>query len=146
MAQLSESGEAVNPQDLELWGSPAPAPRSRASTARGSAQSAAQQRYLHAVVADAAVGAAGRAVEVAGGAPLHPYLDSFDLHVLVQRRAEVVVLILIFVCSWENSRVHESCHAEVCQHKQENESIVHWDGWGDGFCQPGAPVEKRSYG
>lgn len=50
----------------------------------------------------------------------------------------------ISVTSWENSRVHESCHAEVCQYKQENESIVHWDGWGDGFCQPGAPVEKTS--
>lgn len=49
------------------------------------------------------------------------------------------------VTSWENSRVHESCHAEVCQYKQEHEPIVHWDGWGDGFCQPGAPVQKKSY-
>lgn len=72
-----------------------------------------QQRYLHAVVTDAAVGAAGRAVEVAGGAPLHPYLDSFDLHVLVQRRAEVVVFILVFVCcSTQNWKLVETAEGK----------------------------------
>lgn len=96
-------------------------------------------KILNTVVTDAAVGAAWRAVEVAGGTPFHPYLDSFNLHVLVEWSSEVVVFIFIFVCSRENSRVHESCHAEVCQYKQEHEPIVHWDGWGDGFCQPGAP-------
>lgn len=79
------------------------------SRCKGSPEAAcpeAQQRYLHAVVTDTAVRAAGRAVEVAGGTPLHPYLDSFDLHVLVERRAEVVVFILIFVCcSMQNSEL-----------------------------------------
>lgn len=80
--------------------------RCKSSPEAGPGCPEAQQRYLHAVVTDAAVRAAGRAVEVAGGTPLHPYLDSFDLHVLVQRRAEVVVFILIFVCcSTQNSEL-----------------------------------------
>ena len=47
------------------------------------------------MVTDAAVGAARRAVELAGGAPLHPDGDAADLHVLVQRQPEVVIAVLV---------------------------------------------------
>lgn len=53
--------------------------------------------HLYAVVADAAVGAAWRAVEVAGGTPLHTDLDAPHIHILVQRGPEVILLILILI-------------------------------------------------
>lgn len=81
-------------------------------------------KVLHTVVTDAAVGAAWRAIEVACGTPFHPYLDAFNLHVLVEWSSEVVVFILVFICSWKNSRVHERCHAEIRKYKQEDEPIV----------------------
>ena len=49
------------------------------------------------MVADAAVRAARRSVEVAGRAPLHAHLHAVHVGVLVQRRAEVVVLVLVLV-------------------------------------------------
>lgn len=52
---------------------------------------------LHTVVTDAAVGAARWPVEVTGGAPLHAHLDALHVHVLVERRAELVVLVLVLV-------------------------------------------------
>ncbi len=53
---------------------------------------------LHTVITDATVGAAWRSVEMTGGTPLHPHLNTLDVHVLVQRSAELVVLVLVFVC------------------------------------------------
>lgn len=53
--------------------------------------------HLHAVVADAAVGAARRPVEAAGRAPLHAHLDALDLHRLVERGSEVVLLVLVLL-------------------------------------------------
>lgn len=52
---------------------------------------------LHTVVAHAAVGAARRPVEMAGGAPFHPHLDALHVHVLVERRPELLVLVLVVV-------------------------------------------------
>lgn len=58
--------------------------------------------HLHTVVADAAVRAARRPVEVTGGAPLHPDLNALDLHVLVEWCPEIILLILVLVrCGWE---------------------------------------------
>ena len=54
--------------------------------------------YFDAVVTDAAVRAAGRAVELARGAPFHAHCDAPDVHVLVERRAKVVVFVLVFMC------------------------------------------------
>lgn len=53
--------------------------------------------HLHAVVTDAAVRAARRPVEMAGGAPFHPDLNALNLHVLVERRSEIIVLVFILV-------------------------------------------------
>lgn len=53
--------------------------------------------HLHTVVTDAAVRAAGRPVEMAGGAPLHPDLNALDLHVLVERCSEIIILVLVFI-------------------------------------------------
>lgn len=52
---------------------------------------------LHTVITNAAVGAAGRPVKMARSAPLHPDLDALYVHVLVQRSAELVVLVLVLV-------------------------------------------------
>ena len=58
--------------------------------------------HLHAVVADAAVGTAGRPVEAAGGAPFHAHLDALDLHGFVKGRPEVVFFVFIlFSCREE---------------------------------------------
>ena len=32
-----------------------------------------------------------------GGTPLHPDLDALDLHILVERRPEIIVLVLVLV-------------------------------------------------
>lgn len=87
---------------------------------------------LHAVVTDAAVGAARRPVEVTGGAPLHAHLNALHVHVLVERRTELVVLVLVLVCcGWkgeEESRVNmvppPFSHREVlhCRHSL----LTHW--------------------
>ena len=50
---------------------------------------------LDAVVADGAVRAARRAVELARHAPLHAHGDAVDVHVAVEGRAEVVVAVLV---------------------------------------------------
>lgn len=58
--------------------------------------------HLHTVVADAAVGAARRPVEAAGGTPLHAHLDALDLHGFVKGRPEVVFFVFIlFSCREE---------------------------------------------
>lgn len=64
-----------------------------------------QGGHLYAVVADAAVGAAWWAVEVAGGTPLHTDLDAPYIHVLVQRGPEVVLLILVLIRCGPEPRV-----------------------------------------
>lgn len=70
---------------------------------------AAQGGHLDAAVADTAVGAARGAVEVAGGAPLHADLDAPHVHILVQRRPEVVLLVLILIrCGSRPERGQES--------------------------------------
>lgn len=53
--------------------------------------------HLHTVVTDAAVGAARRPVETAGGAPLHAHLDALDLHCFVQGSSEVILFVLILL-------------------------------------------------
>lgn len=63
----------------------------------GTGMGVGEGRHLYAVVTDTAVGAPWRAVEVAGGAPLHADLDAPHIHVLVQRGAEVILLVLIFI-------------------------------------------------
>lgn len=51
--------------------------------------------------------AAWRPVEVTGGAPLHPDLDALDLHVLVERRSEIVVLVLVLIrCGRKHADTH----------------------------------------
>ena len=45
---------------------------------------------------------------MAGGTPFHPYLDSFNLHILVEWSSEVVVFIFIFICcSMQNYKLVE---------------------------------------
>lgn len=65
-------------------------------------------KCLDAVVADTAVGAPWRSIELAGGTPLHAYCDTLDLYVLVQRGTEIIILYFVFMGSWVNTRIHES--------------------------------------
>lgn len=79
--------------------------------------------HLHTVVTDAAVRAARRPVEVTGGAPLHPDLNALDLHVLVERRSEIIVLVLVLVRCGETGlrmrrteKLHHSRYIELNNH------------------------------
>ncbi len=71
--------------------------------------------HLHTVVTDAAVRAARRPVEVTGGAPLHPDLDALDLHVLVEWRSEIIVLVLVLVRCGGNTHTHTQKHINNAQ-------------------------------
>jgi len=51
--------------------------------------------HLYAVVADGAVGAAGRAVELTGDAPLHLDGDAVDLGILVERGAQLLLAVFV---------------------------------------------------
>lgn len=86
-------------------------------------------KFLHTIVADAAVGTPRRTIEAAGGTPFHAHLDALDLHCFVKRSSEVILLIFILLSSRENPWVHEGGHAEVGQHKEKNNRIV------DGHCR-----------
>lgn len=103
-------------------------------------------KLLHAVIADAAVGAARRPVEAAGCTPFHAHLDALDLHCLIKRGSEVIFLVLIFLSSWEYAWVHEGGHAEVGQHKEEDDSIVDGNDWGDVEAEPRAREGKEEGG
>lgn len=60
---------------------------------------------LHAAIAHAAMRASRRPVEVTGSTPLHPHLDAPHVHVLVEWRAELVVLVFILAgCRLEKKK------------------------------------------
>lgn len=86
-------------------------------------------KVLHTVVADRAMGTAWWSVESTCRAPLHPDLDPPDLHGLVERGPEVILLILVLLSSWKDAGVHEGGHAEISQNKEEDNSIVDWHGY-----------------
>lgn len=69
-----------------------------------------QTTHLHTVVTHSTVGAARGSVEVAGGTPLHPKLDSPDLNVLIKGSTDVIVLIFILVSYERNSSDTVSFH------------------------------------
>lgn len=74
-------------------------------------------KYLYAAVAYGAVGAPGWPVELAGDAPLHAHCNPIYLDVPIERRAKVIVSVLIGGRSRNHPGVHEGCQAEV--HKNE---------------------------
>ncbi len=79
--------------------------------------------HLDAVVAHGAVRAARRAVELAGDAPLHADGDAVDLHVAVERGAEVVVAVLVGAGARDHAGVHEGGQAEVHQDEQGDDAL-----------------------
>ena len=93
--------------------------------------------YLNAVVADTAVTTAGRPIELAGDAPLHPHGDPVDLDVPVERRPEIVISVLVWAGSRYDARVHEGRHGEVDQHEDGN------NAWEEGY--PGLAPFNRSF-
>lgn len=72
---------------------------------------------LNAVVANTAVTAPGRSVELASDTPLHTNRDSIDLNISVERSSEIIIPVLIRTGSWYHSRVHEGCHGKVYEDK-----------------------------
>ena len=59
--------------------------------------------HFNAVVADRAMWASGRPVELARDAPLHPDSDAVDLDVAIQRCPEIVVTVFVgvrYIVKW----------------------------------------------
>jgi len=69
--------------------------------------------YLDAVVADGAVGAPRRPVELARHAPLHPDRYPIDLDISVEGCPKVVVPVLVRTSFWYHAWIHKSCHGKV---------------------------------
>ena len=84
--------------------------------------------YLDAVIADTAVTAPGRPVELAGDAPLHPHGDPVNLHIPVERRPEVVIAVLVGTGPGDDARVHEGRHGEVDQDEDGDDALEDGDG------------------
>ena len=72
--------------------------------------------HLYAAVADGAVGAPWRPVELTGDAPLHAHRYPVDFDIPVEGRAEIVVAILVGGRSRDHTGVHEGCQAEGTNH------------------------------
>ena len=72
--------------------------------------------HLDAAVAYGAVGAPGRPVELAGDAPLHAHSNPVYLDVPVERRAKVIVSVLVGGGSRYHPGVHKGCQAEGSNH------------------------------
>jgi len=82
---------------------------------------------LNAVVANRAVAAPGRAVELAGDAPLHPHRDPIDLNIAVEGSAEVIVSILVRTCARNHPGIHEGGHGEVDEDEKSDDSLEDWN-------------------
>ena len=68
--------------------------------------------HLYAAVAYGAVGAPGRPVELTGDAPLHSHCNPVYLDVPVERRAKVIVAVLISGRPWYHPGIHKGGQAE----------------------------------
>jgi hypothetical protein len=51
--------------------------------------------YLDTLIANGAMWAPRRSVELASDAPLHPHCHSVNIHIFIQRSAEVVIFVLV---------------------------------------------------
>ena len=74
------------------------------------------------------MGAPGRAVELAGDAPLHADRDAVDLHVPVERGPEVVVSVLVRGGPGDDAGVHECGQAEVHQDEDGDDAFEEGNG------------------
>ena len=52
--------------------------------------------YLNTVVTHTAVTTAGRPVELAGDAPLHPHGDPVDLNIPIERGPKIIISVLVW--------------------------------------------------
>lgn len=82
---------------------------------------------LDTVVADTAVTAPGRSVELASHTPLHTNRDSIDLNISVERSSEIIISVLIRTGSWYHTRVHECCHGKVYEDKKCDDPLEDWN-------------------
>jgi len=78
---------------------------------------------LDAVVADGAVAAPRRPIELARDTPLHPHCDSVDLHVAVQRSSEIIVSVFVRTGTRYHPWVHEGGHGEVDENKEGDDPL-----------------------
>ena len=72
--------------------------------------------HLYAAVADGAVGAPWRPVELTGDAPLHAHRYPVDFDIPVEGRAKVVVSVLVGGCARDHPGVHEGRQTESANH------------------------------
>lgn len=84
-------------------------------------------KRLYAAVAHTAVGAARRTVELACCAPLHANRDAVDLHILVQWKPEVIVLLVIRLVFWDDARIHKCGQGEIHKHEKRHETLNNGD-------------------
>jgi hypothetical protein len=78
---------------------------------------------LNAVVADGAVAAPRRPIELTSDTPLHPHCDSVDLHVAVQRSSEIIVSVFVRTGARYHPWVHEGGHGEVDENKEGDDPL-----------------------
>lgn len=84
-------------------------------------------KCLNAAVADTAVGTAWRTVELASGAPLHAHSDAIDLHILVEGKPEVIILLLVRLVFGDDAGVHECGQREVDENKKCDNTLDNRD-------------------
>jgi len=78
---------------------------------------------LNAVVADRAVTAARRSIELASDTPLHPHCDPVDFNVPVERSPEIVVPVFVRTGSGYHPWIHEGGHGEVDEDKEGDDTL-----------------------
>lgn len=72
---------------------------------------------LDAVVADRAVAAPGRPIELASDTPLHSHCDSVDLNVSIERSSKIIVPVFVRTGTRYHPWIHEGGHGEVDENK-----------------------------
>jgi len=78
---------------------------------------------LNAVVADRAVAAARRSIELAGDTPLHPHCDPVDLNIPVERSTKIIVPVFVRTGSGYHPWVHEGGHGEVDEDEEGDDTL-----------------------
>lgn len=84
---------------------------------------------LNAVIADGAVRAPGRPVELARDAPLHAHRNAVDFGIFVQRRPELVLAVFVGGCFRYDAGIHEGGQREVGDDEERDDGLVRRNPW-----------------
>jgi len=83
-------------------------------------------KNLNAVVANTTVTTSRRSVELTRNTPFHTNRNSINFYISVKWSTEVIIPILIWTCSRNHTRIHESGHGEVDQDKDGDDALEDW--------------------